>query len=266
MNPLSQWVVWVRGAGEMGSAVAWTLKRCGFPVFCSELEQPLAIRRVVTFSDAMLHGAAEVEGLPARRVTPAEIASSLREQFLPVVLDNEEILRVQAQIYVDARMRKRVEPDQRPYFDFCVGLGPGFTAGGNVHAVIETQRGHNLGRVITTGSAAPDTGIPGEVGGHTKRRIIRAPAAGIITWTVELGDLVNEGQPLGYVGAQPILAPLSGKLRGLIAPGIEVDQGTKIGDVDPRGAAVDHLLISDKARNVGRGVLEAILRYLFGEL
>ncbi len=143
-----------------------------------------------------------------------------------------------------------------------IALGPGFTAGVDCHAVIETQRGHRLGRVIWSGRPLPNTGRPGRVGGKSSERVLRAPVAGSVAWQVSIGDHVQNEQLLGHVADMPVLAPFDGFVRGLIAPGIEVNQGLKIGDVDPRAEVESCFSISDKALAVGGGVLEAVLTWM----
>jgi len=145
-----------------------------------------------------------------------------------------------------------------------VGLGPGFVAGEDVHFVVETQRGHDLGRVLTRGAALPDTGVPGVLGGESARRVVRAPAAGILRVERQIGEIVRRGERLGWAGGAPVLSALDGILRGLLHEGLEVRQGEKIADVDPRGASVDVHTLSDKSRAIGGGVLEAVMRALFG--
>lgn len=256
--------VWIRGAGELGSGVAHLLHRVGFSVFMSEISPPLAIRRPVTFSDAMIEGSTEVDGVLAKGITRFELPQTAPWGYIPVFEDDPQSLRgLLPSVLVDARMIKRYEEDYRPWADLVVGLGPGFDTNENCHRVIETMRGHDLARVITSGGPLRDTGVPGVIGGETSRRIVRAPGSGSITWQVEFGELVLKDQQLGSLDSMtPILAPLAGMVRGLISPMTSVSEGMKIGDVDPRGDTVKYLQISEKARAIASGVLEAIILHL----
>jgi xanthine dehydrogenase accessory factor len=270
MTDLKETTVWVRGAGELGSATALILHRVGFRVFLSELPQPLAIRRTVTFSDAMFDGTATItdgsaEGeTTAVRCDPAEIPTLLQQHKLPLAADStSELLAHKSRVVVDARMLKQEVADFRSWAPLTIGLGPGFTAGKTCHAVIETARGHDLGRVIWDGPARPNTGIPGRLGGETVRRVIYAPATGRLEWRVDLGAVVAPDELLGVIDNRiEVRTPIGGLVRGLIHHDVPITKGLKLADIDPRGAAVDYRRLSDKARCVGRGVLEAILVYL----
>lgn len=257
-------LVWIRGAGELGSGVAHLLHRVGFSVFMSEISPPLAIRRPVTFSDAIIYGTTEVDGVIAKRGNDFELPQTTSWGYIPVFEDNPDRIRsLSPSIFVDARMIKHYEKDYRPWADLVIGLGPGFSAHDNCHIVIETMRGHDLARVINSGASLKDTGVPGVVGGETSRRIVRAPGIGKITWLVEFGELVSKGQQLGSLDHTiPVLAPLEGIVRGLISPLTPIVKGMKIGDVDPRGETVKYLQISEKARAIASGVLEAIILHL----
>ncbi len=254
-------MILVRGAGELATGVAVSLRKSGYAVVMTELPKPLAVRRTVSFCQSLFDGAMEVEGIKAVK---CELESALKLMVTgPVVIIDDtvsDLSSLRPKVLVDARMLKTVLPDMRGEADLTIGLGPGFSAGGNCHLAIETLRGHNLGRILKQGSPAENTGIPGNIQGETRRRVVRAPAAGIIDWQVEFGDLVSENDPLGSIDGQiPVTSPLAGIVRGLIAPGLSVTRGLKIADVDPRGSAVNFHSISDKARTVGRAVLEAIL-------
>jgi xanthine dehydrogenase accessory factor len=256
--------VWVRGAGELGSGVAHLLHRIGFSVFMSEIFPPLAIRRPVTFSDAITDGTTEVEGVTARHFTSEKDLPDPPWQQIPVYRDDPPRLRqLSAAVLVDARMIKHYTEDYRNWADLVIGLGPGFDTETNCHRVIETMRGHDLARVIASGASSGDTGVPGVIGGESSRRIVRSPGTGVINWIVAFGDLVTAGQTLGWLNeTTPVPAPLGGIVRGLIAPLTPVETGMKIGDVDPRGDSVQYLHISEKARAIASGVLEAILLHL----
>lgn len=252
--------VWVRGAGEMGSACALVLHNTGFKVFTSEREYPLAIRRTVTFSDAIYDGSAMVEGVLARRTAVEEVQSRLDGEEMPLVVDDPEriLSLVHPEIVVDARLMK-VGDDLRQLAPLSIGLGPGFAGGGNCDAAIETMRGHELGRILWDRGTTADTGTPGLIGGETARRVLRSPASGYINWKVEFGADVEEGALLGEVGGEELRSPFAGRVRGMIHPQTPVTRELKVGDVDPRGSEVDIHVVSDKARSVGRAVLEAAL-------
>lgn len=252
----------IRGGGDLASGIAHRLYQCGFPVVILEIPSPTVIRRTVAFAQAVYDGQAKVEGVTALLVsTPGEALQKMSEGFIPVIVDpsGQFVPELHPLALVDAIIAKRNIGTHKGQAPIVIGVGPGFTAGKDVDAVIETSRGHDLGRVIYHGEALPDTGIPGDIAGYTIERIIRAPATGIFRGQVEIGSSVEEGQVLGKVNDSQVLAPLAGILRGLIAQGTHVKQGMKIGDVDPRGKKEYCYTISDKARAIGGGVLEAIL-------
>lgn len=241
----------------------WRLRRAGFPVVVLELPRPLTVRRTVAFSSAVLTGRVTVDGVDGVRAnTPSEAVAMTAEGVVPVLVsDAVPPFDDPVSVIVDARLAKRpldTTIDQAP---LVIALGPGFTAGIHCHCVVETMRGHRLGRVIWNGSAAPDTGIPGEIGGASGDRILRAPATGTLSWIADFGDVVEPGSVLGHVDGRPVAAIIGGTVRGLIADG-PVDEGLKIGDIDPRldPLAIDQ--ISDKALSVGGGALEAVLTWL----
>lgn len=219
----------------------------------------------MTFSDAIVDGSSAVESLSARRFDPGTFTDQgWPGDCIPLFPDvPEDLKKIQPLSLVDARMLKRGLRDYRDWANLVIGLGPGFTAGSDCHAVIETMRGHGLGRIIWKGSALPDTGIPGNIGGETKRRVIHAPGEGTLTWLVSIGDLVEAGDTIGTVNETlPIHAPLRGMVRGLINPLVPAENGLKIADIDPRGNQVDYHRVSDKSNAVGRAVLETILTFL----
>jgi len=263
MNSLNKYKVLIRGAGEMASAVGVVLHRVGFSVIMTELPIPLAIRRTVCFSDAMLNGTAEVEGIQSIQADYNNYIGILSNENIPVIEDSIELItQIKPETYVDARLLKYTVQDRRSLAEFIVGLGPGFTVGVNCSAIIETMRGHNLGRVIWDGSASSNTGVPGKIGGESARRVIYSPGAGNIEWLVDFGDIVEQNQVLGTIGEIEIKSHISGIVRGLISPKVNTTKGMKIADVDPRGEEVDYTTVSDKARCVGRGVLEAIMIHI----
>jgi xanthine dehydrogenase accessory factor len=252
----------VRGGGELASAAARLLALSGFPVAVLERERPLAVRRLVSFAQAVFTGEAEVEGVRARRVEEVDVEAALAARsFVPVLVDAEGqcLARLRPGVIVDGRMAKRNLGTRRDEAPLVIALGPGFTAGLDVHAVVETQRGPTLGRVWWTGPAETDTGEPAAVGGETDRRVLRAPQGGVFRGRKRIGDLVEPGAAVGEVGDGTVCSPIHGLVRGLLADGVSIAQGGKVGDVDPRGAGVDPARISDKARAVAAGVLEAAL-------
>jgi xanthine dehydrogenase accessory factor len=264
-SPLRRMVeklVVIRGAGDIATGVALRLFRSGFPVVCLETDRPTVIRRTVSFAQAMYDGAVIVEGVTARRTDGLEdVYLALEEGQIPILADPEcrSLETLKPAVLVDAIIAKKNLGTRRDMAPVTVALGPGFVAGRDVDAVVETNRGHTLGRVILDGAADPDTGVPGTIGGEAARRVVRASAAGVFTAEKAIGDLVGEGDVLGRIGDTAVVSPLTGLVRGLLADGLEVTAGFKIGDVDPRGGTVDWRTVSDKARAVAGGVLEAIL-------
>lgn len=257
-------LIWIRGAGEIGSAVAISLFRSGFKVIISEIKPPLAIRRTVTFSDAIIDGESSVVGINAKYLKTNEFDGSLPIDFIPLFSDDPvQIRTLSPTVLIDARMIKSYNKDYRNWADYVIGFGPGFSTTLNCHAAIETMRGHSLGQIIYKGEALKNTDTPGELGGESKRRVIYAPTDGKLHWDVHFGDLVHEGQCLGTVEkTTKIHAPFNGMIRGLIHPSVSIKSGLKIADVDPRGEEIDFNNISDKARSLGRAALEATMIFL----
>jgi xanthine dehydrogenase accessory factor len=231
-------------------------------IIITELAKPLVIRRAVAFASAIYLGVIEVEGVRARKVDSLEEALAAHERGeISVLIDPQAqvVAQWEEDVVVDAIMAKRNTGTKITDAPLVIALGPGFEAGLDVHAVVETARGHNLGRVILAGRAEPDTGLPGEVAGYTVQRVVRAPSSGTFQAVRQIGDRVEAGAIVGYVGSQPVRGAIGGVLRGLIADGVEVVEGMKLGDVDPRGVVEYCFTISDKARSIGGGVVEAIL-------
>ena len=258
----------IRGAGDLASGIALRLWRSGISVALTELPRPTVIRRTVSFADAVTDGVMTVEGVTARLAADAREAKKLLAQgVIPVLADPECRCReeLKPDIVVDAILAKRNLGTRITDANIVVGVGPGFTAGEDCHAVVETMRGHTLGRALYRGSALPNTNIPGLLGGFAGERVLRAPADGVFEGTKKIRDLVREGDVVGYVAGVPMCATVSGVLRGLLADGVEVKRGMKSGDVDPRGEVSYCDTVSDKASAVGGGVLEAIL-HLSGTL
>lgn len=252
----------MRGGGDLASGVALRCFRAGWKVLVTELEKPLAVRRLVSFGQAIYDLVSFVEEVQGVRVESMdEVDRVIASGNLPVVIDPECTMRqiFHPDVIVDARMQKK-DPlfpfDEVPLY---IGLGPGFVAGKNCHAVIETVRGPFLGRVIWEGAAEADTGLPDPVNGMRETRVLRSPTDGILTPIARIGDLVDQGDPIAEVNGQVVLSPFPGVLRGLVHEGVQVTRGMKIGDVDPRKDPRLCQLVSDKALAVGGGVLEAIL-------
>lgn len=254
--------VLLRGGGDLATGVGARLHRSGFNIVVLEVAKPLAVRRLVAFAEAVYRGWTEVEGLEARLVEGVEGIGELYEAGkIPVLVDPEAKIQRQMDFsaIVDARMRKKPSGGSAASSPFLVGLGPGFEAGRDCHAVVETNRGHHMGRVIWEGSAEPDTGVPEPVQGYSVDRVLRAPVSGELRDGLELGMVVGEGQVIARIGEDPLRAPFSGALRGLLHDGLWVETGMKVGDLDPRAEPSYCFQISDKALAVGGGVLEALL-------
>ena len=258
----------VRGGGDLATGTIYKLKKCGFPVLILEVANPSAIRRNVAFSEAVYQGSQTVEDMTCYLAdSPASAEAMLQEGKLVVLVDPQgtSIDQLKPLAIVDAILAKKNLGTAKSMAPITVALGPGFTAGVDVDAVIETKRGHNLGKVLWTGSAAPNTGIPGIIGGYGKERVIHSPAAGTLRNIKKITDTVSTGDTIAVVetenGNIPVEATLSGILRGLIRDGYPVTKGFKIADIDPRTDEYQNCFtISDKARCIAGGVLEAILQ------
>mgnify|MGYP005838115117 CR=1 FL=1 len=262
---LDEVLVAVKGGGDLGSGVAYRLHRAGMKVFITEIARPTVIRRTVAFASAVYEGQVEIEGVVARLAKGiSEVPGLLEEGDIPVLVDPEGVAvrALKPRVMVDAIMAKRNTGTRLDDAPIVIALGPGFVAGRDVHAVVETQRGHYLGRVILEGSAQPNTGVPGSVSGYDSERVVRAPKAGTFRGARRIGEKVNAGEVVAYVDEAPVRAKISGVLRGILADGLPVHEGMKVGDVDPRGVAEHCFTISDKALAIGGGVLEAILYLL----
>ena len=251
----------IKGGGDLATGAAYRLVRAGFPVLITELERPLAIRRTVAFASAVYEGHITVDGLMARRIDHSSKARGVwAADQIPVLVDPEgaSLAALVPAVVIDARMAKHSLDTALHEAPLVIALGPGFEAGQNCHAVIETKRGHDLGRVLWRGCAEPDTGSPGEIGSHTAVRVLRAPSEGHVMPFAQIGDRLSEGQPVASTGGMAVIAPFDGVLRGLIHPSVYVLAGLKIGDIDPRGEERYCFTISDKALAIGGGALEAI--------
>jgi xanthine dehydrogenase accessory factor len=260
-------LVIVRGGGDLATGCIWRLWRAGFPIVVCELAEPLTVRRSVAVSTAVTLGSVAIEGMPAERAHSPEDAVAIARRGTIAVIVAPELPPIERAVVVDARLAKRNLDTTIDDAPLVIGLGPGFEAGRDVHAVVETMRGPRLGRAVWSGAAAANTGIPGTIGSRGAERVLRAPVAGIVSWRVEIGDRVTAGQPLGHVAElvedHVVAARFDGVVRGLIAPGTTVPAGLKIGDIDPR-LDVECDEISDKALSVGGGVLEAVMTWISG--
>ncbi len=260
----------VRGAGDLATGTIHRLWSAGFFVLALETERPAAIRRKAALSEAVYDGEAKVEHMKGVLIsTPKEAGPIWAAGCVPVLVDREgaSIYELKPALVVDAILAKKNTGTNRAMAPFTIALGPGFTAGDDVDAVIETMRGHNLGRIIMEGSALPDTGVPGVIKGYGAERVIHAASAGTIQNRCRIGDLVEKGDTLAWIrnGQEKISvdASLDGVLRGLIRSGYPVVRGLKIADIDPRREERDNCFtISDKARCIGGSVLELAVKYL----
>jgi xanthine dehydrogenase accessory factor len=258
----------VRGGGDLATGTIYKLKKSGFPVLILEVENPSAIRRNVAFCEAVYQGTQTVEDMTCYLAGSLEQACRfLEEGKLTVLVDPqaESISALKPLAVVDAILAKKNLGTHRSMAPITVALGPGFTAGEDVDAVVETKRGHNLGRVLWDGCAAPNTGIPGIIGGYGKERVIHCPAKGILRNIKKITDVVSKGEVIAVVesgeGMITVEATLDGILRGLIRDGYPVTPGFKMADIDPRMDELQNCFtISDKARCIAGGVLEAILQ------
>lgn len=252
----------IKGAGEMASGIAHRLYRANIrQIVMTDIERPLCVRRAVSFCEAIFEKTFAVEGVTAELVTDADAISGVwMSGNIGVVADPTWgiIGQIKPHVVVDAIMAKkptRTRPDEA---ELVIGVGPGFSAPQDAHVVIESNRGHDLGRVIYEGQAEPFTGVPGLTAGYRKERVLRAPHSGRVRHARSLGDGVEKGEVVLYVDKTPVHAPIPGILRGLIRE-IDVWENEKLGDIEPRGETVDWHTISDKARAIGGGVLEAIM-------
>jgi xanthine dehydrogenase accessory factor len=256
--------VLVRGGGEVATGIAHRLNRCHMNVVITEIDKPTAVRRSVSFAEAVYDATQIVEGVKAVRVDSVnEIRSMWERHDVPLVVDADAELRklLNPLVLVNAIMAKKSGKTAITDAPLVIGVGPGFSAGVDVHAVIESNRGYNLGRVIWEGAAESDTGEPAPVNGFSHDRVLRIPRSGTFRAVRAIGDLVKRDEVIGEVNGDPIVAQISGQIRGLLRNGIQVQQGTKAGDIDPRGERGYCYSISDKARAIAGGVLEAILHF-----
>lgn len=271
-----------RGGGDLATGIVHRLFRAGFPVLVLETDSPAAIRRQVSFSEAVYDGTATVEGVTAERIASANRASVnhvLEAGRVPLLVDPEgnSIAQLKPDIVVDAIIAKKNLGTAKEMAPLVIGIGPGFTAGEDVDLVVESMRGHNLARIFTTGSALPNTGIPGNIGGFTKERVLHAEADGYMKNIRQIGDIVEKGEEIARIYEKmtedgtfsgfyvSVEASISGIIRGLIREGYHFQKGFKIADIDPRESELANCFtISDKARSIGGSVLEAVCGYVNG--
>jgi len=258
----NQSIVLIRGGGDLATGISARLHRIGVSVVITEIAKPRAVRRLVALAQAIYSREIQIEDLHGRLVNNAEEAlAALKDDVIPILIDPGAKICQEMQILalVDARMRKRPPESGLDIASMVIGVGPGFSASLDCHAVVETNRGHHLGRVYWKGSAEPNTGFPEPVSGHDADRVLRAPAAGNLEGRISLGDRVQAGDIIAIVNGVPLKAPFDGVLRGLIHDSVDVKLGEKVGDLDPRAEPSYCYQISDKSLAVGGGVLEALL-------
>ncbi len=254
--------VLIRGGGEMASGIAHRLHQSHMRVLITEVPNPTAVRRTLAFAEAVYLGSQTIENVNAVLVKDiAEAESQWPHGQIPLLIDPEARIRkiLQPDVIVDAIMAKKNITTKISDAPLVLGIGPGFVTGIHAHAVVESNRGYNLGRVIWNGTAEPDTGIPGAISGYTEVRVLRAPRTGHFKGLREIGDPVASGECVAEVDGAPIKTEISGMIRGMLRSGITISAGVKVGDIDPRNEREYCYAISDKARAIGGGVLEAIL-------
>lgn len=262
-------LVVIKGAGDLASGIALRLYHAGFDIAMTEIDAPLAVRRTVSFSQAVYDGRVMVEDAPAALAkNEADLRGIIAGKRIAVIVDPQAriVKSLRPAVLVDAIMAKRNTGAALTDAPLVIGVGPGFTAGLDCHAVIETKRGHTLGRVITSGGALPNTGIPGEIGGFGTERLLRAGADGVFEAAAGIGERVTKGSIVAWVRPEknaagdgvPVIAAIDGILRGILPSGIAVTRGTKAGDIDPRCEPAHCFTVSDKALAIGGGVLEVI--------
>lgn len=252
----------IRGAGDIATGIGHRLHRCGYKVLHLDIEKPLVIRRTVAFTEAIFNGSGEIDGVKCMKVENlSEIKKAWENDLVAVMIDPEAkiIDELKPDVVVDAIIAKKNIGTNKSMAKTTIAIGPGFVAGKDVDVVVESNRGHFLGSIILKGSAAPNTGEPGNIAGFTTERVIRANEDGVIKNIREIADIVKQGEIIATIGDSKILASLDGVLRGLITDGTEVFKGLKIADVDPRGDVSYCYTITEKARAIGGAVLEGIL-------
>lgn len=253
----------IRGGGDLATGVAEVLYQSGFKILILDIEKPSSIRRSVCFSEAIYDGVTKVENIICKKIeNENEIEKCWNEKIIPIMVDEKGdiIKKIKPDVVVDSIIAKKNLGTTKDMAPITIALGDGFEAGKDVDIVIETMRGHNLGRIITSGRAMKNTGIPGEIKGVSKDRVIYSKANGIFSSVKKIGDTVQKDEIIGYVGDVEIRGKISGVLRGIIREGYEVTENMKIGDIDPRIEEKNNCFtISDKARSLGGAVLRSIM-------
>lgn len=253
--------VLIKGAGDLASGVAYVFREAGYPVVMTEIERPTCVRRTVSFAEAVYEGQVCVEGVWGRLASGFDEAMEIAGRGEIAVLvdpDCETLRKHRPSIFIDAAMTKKNTGTSIRDADVVIALGPGFEAGVDAHAVIETMRGPDLGKPIFKGTALPNTGIPGDVLGYTVERVLRAPRDGKFLARLKIGDIVRQGEAVAFVDGEPVKAGIGGVVRGLLRDGLNVQAGMKVGDVHPAEDPTVCYVMTDKARAVGRGALEAV--------
>lgn len=259
-----KFLILLRGGGDLASGIAIRLTRIGLTPVITELPKPMAVRRLVSFCQAVYDKEIQIEEVSAKLCTQTgEVYQLLSEGKIPVLVDPPAASRFELKpnVIIDCRMTKQPPDLKIDAAPFIIGVGPGFVSGENCHAIVESKRGHYLGRVVWSGASEPDTGEPETVGTHQSDRVLRAPEDGLFTTHVEIGTLVKSGITIADVNGIPIKAMFDGYLRGLLHDGLKVSRGLKVGDVDPRLDPTACHLVSDKALSIGGGVLEALFSH-----
>ncbi len=263
LKALSEIMFGIKGAGDLASGVAWCLFRSNFHrLFMMEVSGPLAVRRGVCFSEAVRLERKTVEEVEAVRTETIQgIRAAWEQSRIPVLVDPQwsAIQQIHPHVVVDAIMAKKNLGTFQDEAPLVIGLGPGFQAGKDVHRVIETNRGHNLGKIIRSGAAEADTGVPGQINGYASERVLRAPVQGRFTSKAGIGDRVRTGDVIGTVDGKEVLARITGVIRGLLVSESNVKAGLKIGDIDPRGISDYCTTLSDKSRAIGGSVIRTVL-------
>ncbi|MGL4986228.1 MAG: selenium-dependent molybdenum cofactor biosynthesis protein YqeB [Treponemataceae bacterium] len=255
-------VVLIKGAGDLASGVAHRLFSCGFSIIMTEIKQPTTVRTSVSFSSAVLKDTIEIEGIKGQLTqTPKDAIEICQQKKIAVIVDEHALIakEIKPDVIIDAIIAKKNIGTKKTDAKIVIALGPGFIAGKDCHAVIETNRGHYLGKVFYEGSAQKNTGIPGDISGFTTERIIRASKKGVFSPCVEISDYVRAGQIVAKINDVPVKANIDGIVRGILFPNTNVFAGMKCGDIDPRAKKEYCFSISDKARAIAGGVLEALL-------
>ncbi len=255
-------LVIIRGGGDIASGIIHRLFTSGFRVLVLEIDKPLCIRRTVSFAEAVYSKEVNIEGVKGVLVdNKKDIMLALKKDLVPIYIDEkgEIIQELRPQVVVDSIIAKKNLGTNKSMAPITIGVGPGFEAAIDVDLVIESNRGHNLGKIIYKGEAEKNTGVAGTTLGYSNERVLRAPVSGIIKPLYAIGEEVKAGETIAITGGEEIKSQIDGIVRGFIKEGLYVKKGMKIGDIDPRGNRNNAFTISDKARAIGGGVLEGIL-------